>query len=106
VVIKIYCPKCGCYCPDALVPATHGQYRNVHCLECKTDFKIELQEPLTLTWLIVSVKVDNAIHTIKRVREVTGWGLKESKNLVDLVSAITKGKDYHLDIPYKPEVNR
>lgn len=103
-MITIYCPKCGCFHSENQLPSHFNSYVNLNCKECNCNFKIELTEPLTIDCIISMLKEDKKIHAIKRVRDQMGWGLRESKDYVDLIAALHDKRTYHLEVSYyKPE---
>ena len=92
-----YCPGCGIYFEQQL---SNVSYSNHKCNGCGFMFEIKEITPVTFSEVVSMVQTAQMIPAIKRLRGEFGWGLRESKQVVDVIKAAVDGKSIRINYDY------
>ena len=61
-------------------------------------FTLEYHEPISLQEIVIMVSVEQKTNAIKAIRTEFGWGLRDSKLLIDLLYHIWTGNAQYIRI--------
>jgi len=94
----MYCPHCGEWKHHvmSLLDATVSQRLN--CDKCNLMFTIEIKKPLTLLSIANLYANGEKIKAIRAIREETNLGLREAKNLTEMIYCTMHGVAYTFDM--------
>jgi hypothetical protein len=93
----IYCPQCSIPLTD-VIAGNEIPTELPRVFKCGNGHVVEMKliPPVTIARIFELLSLDRNIQAIKEIRNECLWGLRESKNLVDLINAIQRGRPYEL----------
>jgi len=100
-VITIYCPACGSYRGNSPLINEIPLTARVKCDHCHKLFEVKPIDLLTIENIVDRIRNNETkIQLIKELRNEQGFGLKDSKAVIDLLDCIFKGRAYSLNIEW------
>ena len=96
-MIKTECFKCGTW------NQTNDDIDNIRltaykCVSCATMHTIATIKSVTMQEIVSMVSQSQYIEAIKRLRTEFSWGLRESKQVVDVIKYVIQGTYVRINV--------